>query len=450
MLRLTPVPRTKIDPVLILCAAVYSLCCLSLGINSQGYADIKLSGLFPCLVAMNLLWLFTLYRSGRGATTLSVRFVIVSALLFRVCLLPGFPVLENDIYRYLWDGYLLVHQHAVYGIAPADYYLDPVVPHIMRPVLDLVAYPDVPTVYGPLAELVFAASYLISPAAIWPLKLVIFAADICLLLLLSRLVKPGKLLLFAWCPLPLIQYDLNSHIDILAIAFTMAAVYFGSGKFHKLVAPVMLVLACGCKIFALLAVPFILNRRDQRLYFIVLLLAIYIPILLTGHSEFDGLLVMAREWVFNSFWDASISTIFSDTVARVSSAVLLLVGSILIYRYYGGKSDRVRNLFGCFLLYTLLMLTIPALNPWYLGWLLVFSLCTPYAWPWVFAMAIWLSLLTGINLQSDTLGLYEMPAPVLWLEYGMVAAAMLWDWYRRRRDHKNIHSDDSELRSSGS
>ena len=44
---------------------------------------------------------------------------------------------------------------------------------------------------------------------------------------------------------------------------TMAAVYFGSGKFHKLVAPVMLVLACGCKIFALLAVPFILNRRDQ-------------------------------------------------------------------------------------------------------------------------------------------------------------------------------------------
>ena len=438
MPRYIPSVSKHADTGLFICALLYCLCCFGLGAGSRGYAELKLPEFSFYLVVTNLLWLYALYRTRANAVLPDRRFVLMAAVLFRLILLPGFPVLENDIYRYLWDGYMLVQHHAVYGLVPEKFYADPDVLPAMRPVLDLVAYPEVPTVYGPFAELVFAISYLISPAAIWPYKLVIFSAEIALLLLLAGRIDARKLLLFSWCPLPLVQYALNVHVDVLAITFTMAAVCFNVPSYHKLIAPMLLVLACACKIFALFAVPFILHRRDQRLYFIVMALVIYAPVLLSGHSEFDGLLVMARQWAFNSFWYTIFSSIFGDGAARVITAISFLSGLFLIYRWHVVRVDEAGSLYSCFFVYALLILTMPAVNPWYLGWLLVFALFTPYIWPWVFAVTIWLALLTGINLQSESLGLYEISPITLWLEYGMVVTAMLWDLFGHRiRQRKN-------------
>ena len=376
----SPVSK-RADPGLVVCAVLYCLCCIGLAAGSRAYADLKLPEFSIYLAAINLLWLYALYRLHTNAEPPGRCFVLTSAVLFRLFLLPGFPVLENDIFRYLWDGYMLVHHHAVYGLAPEVFYPDTAVPLVMRPVLDLVAYPQVPTVYGPFAEFVFAISYLISPAAIWPYKLILSGAEIGLLLVLSRLVNIRKLLMYSWCPLPLVQYALNAHVDILAIFFLLAAIFFTSRSDNRVAAPLLLVLACSCKIFALFAVPFILQRRDQRLVFAVLALLVYTPILLSGHSEFDGLFVMAGQWAFNSFFYTNFSLLFGDAGARAVTAFLFLAGSVLIYRRHGLHAGEERNLYGSFLIYALFLLTLPVLNPWYLGWLLVFSLFTSYRWP---------------------------------------------------------------------
>lgn len=409
---------------LIICAAVYCLLCVGLGVASSSYASIKLPQFAYFLVIANILWLFALYRL-RFINGLSIRFVLFWSVLFRLCLLPAFPVLENDIFRYLWDGYMLVRHHAVYGILPSQFYPGTGVEEAMRPILDLLAYPDVPTVYGPVAQLVFAGAYLVSPGEIWPFKLMVVSADIGVLLMLSRRLSPEKLLLFSWCPLILFQFALNAHIDILAVLFIMAAVCIDSRPSRWWSAPVLLVLATGCKVFSLLAVPFILHHWRQRVIFAVLLLTGYLPIVLTGHSEFEGLAAMAREWAFNSFWYTNIALLINDTAARAGGMAVFVFGAVMIYRYYGG-TDLSRGLIGCFAIYTLLLLTIPALNPWYLLWVLFFALFTSCKWPWVFAVSIWLSLLTGINLQTDKLDLYEVPLVVLWLEYGIVLVAALW------------------------
>lgn len=49
--------------------------------------------------------------------------VLAFAIVFRLILLPGEPIHENDFYRYLWDGKATVHGINPYKYAPSDLFM---------------------------------------------------------------------------------------------------------------------------------------------------------------------------------------------------------------------------------------------------------------------------------------------------------------------------------------
>jgi len=415
------------------CALFYLLLCLSISIQSQSYGEVALieAGLFVCFAIA--IWLMALLL-GKINGLPSKTWIISWSIIFQLCLLPAYPILENDVLRYLWDGYVFVETGNPYGIRPAEFFYDESIPLLMQGVLDLISYPSSPTVYGPVAEVVFAIAYILSPANEFTIKFVMFLSVVGIVLLISPRVSREKLLLFSWCPLVLFQFSLNAHIDSLAVVLMLSALIYSQ---HRIwwVASVLLSLAIMTKIFAILAVPFILVLKRQYFVTAVLLSLVYIPLLFSGKHEFLGLSVMAEFWMFNSLFYSAWVYLFDNLWIKIVSLMFFLVCYVSVYIKYKDDFNFEHRCIALFIIYAVFLFSLSALNAWYLLWLLCFALFTPYRWPWVFACTVWLYMMTGLNLNDESMGLYEIPMGILIAEYvGIILISLALSWYFSTRE----------------
>src|SRR5262249_44920817 len=155
-----------------------------------------------------------------------------------------------DFYRYLWDGRVVLAGMNPYHFSPGD--IDDAdesatgelanVKQLagqsdsIRTIFERIHYREIPTSYPPAAQLVFALSGLLTPAAapvavhILVLKCILVAFDlgivVALLLLLRRLGLPEAwCLAYGWCPLVLKEVANSGHMDSIPAFFTMLALY---------------------------------------------------------------------------------------------------------------------------------------------------------------------------------------------------------------------------------
>jgi len=182
--------------------------------------------------------------------------VLGFAMVFRLLLLPSWPVQEIDYYRYLWDGRVTLHGGNPYHFSPwavlatgahappssevHDLWLLAGQSESVRTILERVHYPQIPTAYPPLAQGVFALSAAITPAdapvyvhlLLW--KAVLLAFDcgtiFVIVLLLRRLQLPASwCLAYAWCPLVLKEFANSGHFDAIAVFCTTLTLYLLCG-----------------------------------------------------------------------------------------------------------------------------------------------------------------------------------------------------------------------------
>lgn len=289
----------------------------------------------------------------------------------------------------------------------------------MASVLDFISYPDVPTVYGPISELLFVFSYWLSPANILPIKCMVFLSTVGLMILVSSKVSRQNLLIFCWCPLILFQFSLNAHIDSIAVLLLFISIQTAK-NIKWWLAPFFLSLAIMTKIFALLAVPFILVSRRQYFLLSVILCCVYFPLLLSGKHEFLGLYVMVNDWVFNSIIYSLWINYFDNLWIKWIIALAFIIFYIHLVSAKNPIDDLYNKSHSLFLVYAVFILSLSAINPWYLIWFLAFSLFTNYRWPWVLATSVWCYLYTGLNTNDHSIDLYEIPLEILIVEYGLV------------------------------
>jgi len=358
------------------------------------------------------------------------------AIVFRIIGFFGQPVLEDDWYRYLWDGAVFATTGNPYDQPPGMFFGDPDVPPRLQPILDGINHPDVPTIYGPVCQVVFLISYWIAPGKLWPLKLMFIGADLVALGLLASMVKnivarlftyqraaPGLLgwivsnrllLLYAWCPLLIKEVSFTAHPDILGIAFLIAALTVGRPRSVA----IFCALAVGTKILAGLIAVLLLMRLPKRnwLTFGAVLAGLYFPFLVQGSfGDWAALRQFVGSWEFNSTLYGVMAIWMGTTAAKVICAALFLI----FYVLYSWKWLRLADphsaprlcealprgdwVFGVFFLLSAVV------NPWYLLWMLPFVAIFPTAAGITALVVISVAYAHGLNLPGSNLGPYDHP-----------------------------------------
>ena len=421
-------PALIVDTGGLVCVLGY----LALAYYSRGsLGEPNLVSFFALIGWVALPWLAVFALLGKDLDSVPVGRLIVWAVAFRVCGLFGVPLFEDDYFRYLWDGYRFAETGTPYGWAPAASFADENVPAAFQRVLDQVNYPDVPTIYGPTTQFVFLLGYLVAPANLWPVQLILLGVDILLIRLLATVAAPRFVLLYAWCPLVIKEIAFTAHPDGLG-AFLLVAAVLLRHREHMGAAAVCLALAVGAKVFALLLVPFVLARAPPRAWvaFASTLGLLYLPFITQGGTDLTGLALFAATWEFNSALFGLLSQWLPATESKwlLGAALLALGGTYWLHysRHSAGQIPRGDLIFGCFLL------AAPVINPWYALWLLPFAALYPSCWAWTASVALLLSYVTGLNLGVFDLEPFAHPHWLRPVEFGLILAAASVDVWRRR------------------
>ncbi len=194
----------------------------------------------------------------------SLLLVVVLGLVFRAVMLPSIPIQEVDIYRYIWDGGVVITGTDPYLYSPKSV-LNAIdrknsrdtimmensaaIPAEMQRVLNQLEqrpglqdalrkthYAQYTTPYPPVNQLVFGATVLLVPdnatldVYLYAMKGSLLLFDIgtgfIIVLLLghlgiSRLLSLG----YWWCPLTIKEFANSGHLDSIVIFFATLAIY---------------------------------------------------------------------------------------------------------------------------------------------------------------------------------------------------------------------------------
>ncbi|MEM8780502.1 MAG: glycosyltransferase family 2 protein, partial [Cyanobacteria bacterium P01_G01_bin.49] len=130
----------------------------------------------------------------------------IVTLATRLLLIPMYP--GDDIWRYLWEGYLQTNGISPYNFAPNAVKLI----SYRTEWWDLINHPDVSAIYPPIAQLGFWGIAAISPTILL-FKLAFVGADLIICWLLSQRFSYQQTLLYAWNPLIIYSFAGGGHYD---------------------------------------------------------------------------------------------------------------------------------------------------------------------------------------------------------------------------------------------
>jgi len=221
--------------------------------------------------------------------------ILVGALILRAILLPLPPNLSRDSWRYVWDARVILHGYSPYIYAPADKVLTPLRDAL---IFGNSRFRDVPTIYPPGAELIYVLGYLLAPSNLFVLKGIFVGFDMLTcaalaLLLMRKGLDPRRIIIYAWCPLPIIEFALEGHVDVLTLTFTILAILTATSTRpgNRILTGIFIGLATLTKIYPILLLIAVVRRRDTPKDWIALLLACfttiilgYIPFLILSHG----------------------------------------------------------------------------------------------------------------------------------------------------------------------
>ena len=310
--------------------------------------------------------------SGRRPTVPPLAVILAVAVVARLLLLAPATPLSDDLYRYLWDGRVANAGIHPFAHAPEDEELAALRDDEIWP---RVNHPHVPTIYPPVAQLLFRAVDGMMPTALG-VRVTIAALDLATTALLALLLvacgrSPSLAIVHAWCPLAVMESAGGGHVDPLGVMLLVAAVLLWErrAKLGALAAGVLAGLSTLVKPVGLLVVPALLrfgrgSRRWQAVAGGLLAMTLVIPYVSAGVDLFAGFRTYATEWRFN---DVFFSFLFAAGVSADSARLLLGVVLAVVVLAVPFRVRRVPAAAGC--VAGAFLLLSPTVYPWYALWL---------------------------------------------------------------------------------
>ncbi len=355
--------------------------------------------------------------------------IIGFALLFRLTLLPHDPVATDDIYRYIWDGKVAASGFNPFQYAPSNPIFAPL--HSV----DLPAkinFPEMRTIYPPLAQGLFLVSHLVFGESISGLKFLLILCDLGTIMLLLKLltrfsINAEAIILYAWSPLPIMYFALDGHIDALGIPFVLLFLNFLYAS-KKVQSAISLGLGGLAKLYPLFLLP-LLCRKGRKFEWAwipgIPLLILIVGYLFYWNPSSGGILeslsVFSSTFSFNGLLYSLIWRILgSNAAAHLASAAMFACCLVFIFFMRRSILEKVFLSFFFFALFS------PVIHPWYLTWLAALLVLR-----WSASVFILLGLSNLSNLvvyRHRQTGVWEETVWLMVLEYLPFLFVLAWEF----------------------
>jgi len=273
------------------------------------------------LLALMLIAWRAVARGGPAA----FRAMLLAAVVFRLIAAAATPSLSDDVYRYVWDGRVQIAGHHPYKFAPSD----PMRADLREgEIYPKINHPEIPTIYPPLAELVFALLAGLR-LGVTGFKLALALVDVGVVFALLRLMRAlglprDRAVLYAWNPLAVIEVAASGHVEPLGMVFVlMACAWLVEGKATR--AGAALGAAIQAKLLPLVLVPGFARRMKARalLAMLAVVAVTTAPYALRGPWFGGGLFAYAHRWEHGAVIFAGVRRLFewADAAPRLTQAI---------------------------------------------------------------------------------------------------------------------------------
>lgn len=343
--------------------------------------------------------------------------LLAVGILIRIIFISLQPIGSDDVYRYMWDGKVQANGLNPYSFSPNDEKLSYLHTDLLP---NAVNFPTMKTIYFPLSQWLFYSGYLLSGENVWGYKFLLLIFEIMtvgiILLLLKKLKLPEKFSLFyLLCPLPIIQFALDAHLDGFGLPLLLLAIYFYLDE-RKIPSLIFLGLSLSIKPVGLLLMPILFfNEKGIAAKTKVMLIPFaaffiqFIPYIFTS-NPFEMFFIYAKNWTFNGVVFTILNSFIKNnqTSRMICGAMLVLSLLPIIF----GKKDFLGKIYFSVIL---LMIFSPVVHPWYVAWLVILLPIIPKWSGIVYASLSSLTAFTILNYQLN--GIWKEYSLVLILEY---------------------------------
>lgn len=248
-----------------------------------------IAGFVPYLAACILV----LKTKPQEPRWLELGLIFTGALLLRTMVLSVEPFLSPDSWRYLWDARITLLGYSPYVYKPED----PLFVHLRDVIYQNTAYRYVPTIYPPGAQAIYLLSYLLAPGNLVVLKGIFVLMDTVTCVALAYFLKyrgldPRRVIIYAWCPVPIIEIAIEGHLDAIAIMFSMLAIVCNcrSGRGSRALTGFLIGMATLAKLYPIILLLVVWRRRDWLLLAVcgITIFLGYLPYIILGHGQALG------------------------------------------------------------------------------------------------------------------------------------------------------------------
>lgn len=344
-------PRPAAGVILLgMCGGFSWLCYLAIACSARSLHESEAHG-HDLLVLLALFGVaFGLYLTAiRIATATTNRWFLailwIGAVAFRLTLLLSDPIEEIDLYRYVWDGAVTNAGVSPFRYAPqqvlgssVDDSLPDDLNRLVRlrdaspeltAVLRRVHFGELPTIYPPVGQAVFAMCSWMTPAKssvavrLTLMKVWFVLFDLITLALVVQLLRLtnhrlGYAIAYGWCPLVVKEIANSGHLDSLAMCLATLAVTWAilavrakdnlrRCRFLTVGTAIALALGIGAKLYPVVLAPLIFSTLIRRVgwrrglfasaVFVAATIGVMWPMMPTfdeGPSSFNDSAVIAR------------------------------------------------------------------------------------------------------------------------------------------------------------
>jgi len=292
-------------------------------------------------------------------------FILAASFIFRFTIFWTTPSLSGDIYRYVWDGRVQNAGLNPYGYPPES----PDLASLRNDQYEKINHKDFSTPYPPAAEMYFRILAKLSTNLL-AFKFGIAIFDFILILVLYKLLQTEQrstslLLIYAWHPLPILDFAGAGHLDVIAMCMLMLTIWLVQRGLPA-VSGASLALGTLTKFLPAFSLPWLIRKGSWKMMLagLIVTIALTLQYYTPDHRMVSGLFAFYSKWWFNDSIFRFLYAFFGADIARFigGSAVLIVMAFCWLKKYSVYRSLLI--ILGTILLFS------PVVHPWYVCWVI--------------------------------------------------------------------------------